>query len=97
MASNIYINDISTSTGTTAYVDLSTIKDIKLYNLDETNTISVSFDSATNVATEVITLAVKESSYQAVPVELPKEAKGGLLYYTSNGATPKLRITGIRI
>lgn len=98
MASNIYMNDITTST-TETYVDLSSVKDIKLRNLDATNNIVVCWDASNATASEVITLTPsvddtdeENGSY----VELPKGAKGGLLYYDASAGTPVLRITGIR-
>ena len=94
MAQN-YMNDISTSTSTTAYIDLSTIKEIEVSNLDETDTITLAWGQSTATATEKITLLAKEASYPAVPVKLP--GKGGVLYYTASANTPDLRIVGIRI
>ncbi len=90
-----YMNDISTTTSTTAYVDLSTIKEIEVANLDETDNISLAWGESTSTATEKITLAPKEASFPVSPVKLP--GKGGVLYYTASANTPDLRITGIRI
>lgn len=96
MSTNIYMRDITTSTGTTSYVDISTLKEIELTNLDATNTITVAFGESTSTATEKITLAVKESGVPAYPVKLPTNGIGGNLYYTANANTPTLRITGVR-
>lgn len=91
MASNIYMIDIATSTDESS-IDLSSIKDITLQNLDGTNTITVAFGQSTATATEKITLGTTSSAYYSVSLS----GKGGTLYYDANGNTPTLRIIGTR-
>lgn len=93
---NIFMEDIETSV-TEDSVDLSSVKDITLYNLDATNTITVAFDESTTTATEKIILSVKESGYPAEAIKLPVGGKGSTLYYIADGGTPALRITGTRL
>ena len=96
--SNVYMNDITTST-TEAYVDLTTVRDIELTNLDGTNSIVLAWNVSNATATEKITLAANtdDNDEESYKVKLPTEAKGGLLYYDASAGTPILRITGIRV